>query len=146
MFLSRKFEINFSTWLTQAFQEPKDTHCEACETLSDTPNQLQGCMGCFPVYNFTFSHPHEITNRWRLTHRPAIKVVCVQIWINFDSLPGFYFEPLYLLLAFAYRVRILRIPPRIPFSIINNIFESLNNSSFTPVFFKQASQASPGPV
>ena len=36
------------------------------------------------------------------------------------------------------------IPPLIPISIINNISMSVNNSNFTPVFFKQTFHANPG--
>ena len=38
----------------------------------------------------------------------------------------------------------LHIPPLTPFSIINNILVSVNNSYFIPVFFKAACHANPG--
>ena len=37
-----------------------------------------------------------------------------------------------------------QIPPIVPFSIINSISVSVNNSNSTPVFFKQAYHANPG--
>ena len=36
------------------------------------------------------------------------------------------------------------IPHVIPFSTINKISQSVNNSNFTPVFLKQTSHANPG--
>ena len=38
----------------------------------------------------------------------------------------------------------MKIRPLIPFSTINNISISANNSNSTPVFFKQACHANPG--
>ena len=53
---------------------------------------------------------------------------------------------LYLLFAFAYVCIACHIPPAlIPFSTINNILTSANNSNFTFVFFKQSCHANPGP-
>ena len=50
---------------------------------------------------------------------------------------------IYLLLTFAYLCIAWHIPPLIPFlTIINILF--VNNSNFTPVFFKQACQTNPG--
>jgi len=47
--------------------------------------------------------------------------------------------PINLLFALDYRVDIMLTPLRMPFSFINNIAGSFNNSSFTSVVFKQAS-------
>ena len=49
-----------------------------------------------------------------------------------------------LLFAFAYLCIAWHIPPLIPFSTINNISILVNNSNYTPVFFKQACHANPG--
>ena len=50
---------------------------------------------------------------------------------------------IYLLFALAYLCIARHIPPLIPFSTINNISISVNNSNFTPVFFKQDCNANP---
>ena len=47
------------------------------------------------------------------------------------------------LLAFAYLLIERHIPPLIPFSTINSISTSFNNSNFTSVFYKAACQANP---
>ena len=47
---------------------------------------------------------------------------------------------MYLLFAFAYLNVACEIPPLIPFSNINNISISVNNSNFTFNNFKHASQ------
>ena len=57
-----------------------------------------------------------------------------------------YLSPIYLLLDFPYILLIIVIPPLIPFSIINNISGSDNNSNSTAVTFNAASQARPGAV
>ena len=49
-----------------------------------------------------------------------------------------------LLFSFAYLCIAWHIPPVIPFSTINNISTSVNNSNVTSVFFKQACHAHPG--
>ena len=54
------------------------------------------------------------------------------------------------IISFAYTYHlllhtyVLHIPLLVPFSAINNILISVNNSRFTPVFFKQACHANPG--
>ena len=49
-----------------------------------------------------------------------------------------------MLFALAYFYTPLHIPPLIPFSTIDNISLSVDNSNFTPAFFKQACHANPG--
>ena len=51
---------------------------------------------------------------------------------------------IYLLFALAYLCVAWQIPPPVPFSIINSISISVNNSNYTSVFFKQACHANPG--
>ena len=51
---------------------------------------------------------------------------------------------MYLLLAFAYLNTKLHIPPRIPFSISNNISSSVKSSNVTSVFFKHECHDRPG--
>ena len=51
---------------------------------------------------------------------------------------------MYLLFALACLCTDCHIPPLIQFSIINNIFISVNNSNFTSVFLKHACHANPG--
>ena len=51
---------------------------------------------------------------------------------------------MYLLLGLAYLSIASVFPPLFPFSNINSISGSVNNSNFIPVFFKQASHANPG--
>ena len=50
---------------------------------------------------------------------------------------------MYLLFALAYLCTAWHIQPLIPSSTINNISRSVNNSNFTPVFFKQACHTNP---
>ena len=51
---------------------------------------------------------------------------------------------MYLLFALACLCTDFHIPPLIQFSIINNIFISVNNSNFISVFLKHACHANPG--
>ena len=51
---------------------------------------------------------------------------------------------MYLLLAFAYLLIEIHIPPLIPFLTINNISMSVNSSVSTSVFFKAAYNADSG--
>ena len=51
---------------------------------------------------------------------------------------------MYLLFALAYLYVAGQIPALIPFSYINHISISVNNSNFTPVFFKHACHFNPG--
>ena len=51
---------------------------------------------------------------------------------------------MYLLFALAYLYTVLHIPSLIPFSAIINKSLSVNNSNFTPAFFKYACHANPG--
>ena len=49
-----------------------------------------------------------------------------------------------LLLLFAYRWITWHIPPLIPFSTINSMSISVNNSNFSSVFLKPVCYANPG--
>ena len=51
---------------------------------------------------------------------------------------------MYLLFALSYRYITWHIPPLIPFSNINSISLSVNNSNFTLGFFKLVFHANPG--
>ena len=51
---------------------------------------------------------------------------------------------MYFLFAFAYLCIARHNPPLIPFSTINNISTSVNNSNFIPDFYKHACHANPG--
>jgi len=53
---------------------------------------------------------------------------------------------MYLLFALEYLVGIILTPPQMPFSYINNVSGSFNNSSYILLSFKQASQANPRAV
>ena len=53
---------------------------------------------------------------------------------------------MYVLFAAASLCIHCEIPPLIPFSNIKTMSISVSNSNFTPVYFKHASNASPGVV
>ena len=48
------------------------------------------------------------------------------------------------IICFRYLRVASQIPPLVPFSTINSMSISVNNSNFTPVYFKQGFHANPG--
>ena len=71
------------------------------------------------------------------------KLLASKYSIYHDSLLLSYFF-IYLLFALAHLCMTWQIPPLVPFSTINSISLSVNNSNSTFVFFKHAFHANPG--
>ena len=93
----------------------------------------------FWVFNIYFKKTSLITIFIRIFWKIFIKIM--NFFLPFETIDSFFMDFLFALACLCIAWHVL---PLIPFSTTNNISISVNNSNFTPAFFKQACYANPG--